>query len=64
MNWDASGIETLQRAESDQLSRQLLEFRFRAIAPIDAIRLGQGGDIAHPVDQTLMPGRGRIETRN
>ena len=38
-----------------------MPFLFRAVAPIDAIGLGERGDVRDPLDQLLVAGRGRLE---
>ena len=45
------GIEPRQRARRDHLAAQPVVFGRAAVAPVDAIGLGQRGDLAHPFEQ-------------
>ncbi len=58
------GIQAPQGSLLHHLGSQAIPLSLRAIAPADAIRLGQGGDLAHPGDQTAMPGRRRLQPRD
>ena len=48
------GVQFLHRAGRDHLGAQAVVLGLRAVAPVDAVGLGQGGDVGHPIDQVLL----------
>ena len=58
-DWSAMAEDV--RAGVDELTREAVPLLLRAVAPHDAIRRGERGDLVHPLDEPGVLRRGSVE---
>ena len=58
------GVQRHKGAVFHQQGVKGVFFSFRPVAPVNTVRLGQGGDLLDPGDKAGVCGRGRAKTRN